>query len=77
MGARIIVIEGEVQRSEEGVVHLISKACTDRSGEIGRLSEDRFRTKSHDDQIPPPADSREMQRHPRNVRVLPKSRDFH
>jgi error-prone DNA polymerase len=77
MGSRIIVIEGEVQRSEEGVVHLISSACYDRSGEIERLSEDRFRPQSHDDQIPPPPDPRGMQRHPREVRVLPKSRDFH
>jgi error-prone DNA polymerase len=77
MGSRIIVIEGEVQRSEDGVTHLITEKCYDRSGEIERLSEDRFKPQSHDDQIPPPADPRGMQRHPREVRVLPKSRDFH
>jgi error-prone DNA polymerase len=77
MGSRIIVIEGEVQRSPEGVTHLISEKLYDRSDEIERLSEDRFRPRSHDDQIPPPADPRSMQRHPREVRVLPKSRDFH
>jgi error-prone DNA polymerase len=77
MGSRIIVIEGEVQRSPEGVTHLITEKCYDRSGEIERLSEDRFKPQSHDDQIPPPPDPRGMQRHPREVRVLPKSRDFH
>jgi error-prone DNA polymerase len=77
MGSRIIVIEGEVQRSEEGVVHLISEKLYDRSDEIERLSEDRFRPQSHDDRIPPPSDPHGLQRHPRNVRVLPKSRDFH
>jgi error-prone DNA polymerase len=77
MGSRIIVIEGEVQRSPEGVTHLITEKCYDRSSEIERLSEDRFKPQSHDDQIPPPPDPRGIQRHPREVQVLPKSRDFH
>jgi error-prone DNA polymerase len=77
MGSRIILIEGEVQRSEEGVVRLLSEKLYDRSDEIERLSEDRFRLQSHDDRIPPPSDPHGLQRHPRNVRVLPKSRDFH
>lgn len=77
MGGRLLLIEGKVQRSPEGVVHLVSDRIEDRSFELDRLSEGKFRSTIHADQIPPPPDSREMQRHPRNVRVLPKSRDFH
>lgn len=71
------LIEGKIQRSPEGVVHRVSDWITNRSFELDRLSEDRFRSKQHADEIPLPPDPREMQRHPRNVRVLPKSRDFH
>jgi error-prone DNA polymerase len=76
MGSRIIVIEGEVQRSEEGVVHLISEKLYDRSAEIDRLSENRSWSE-WDSNHATLADPQGMQRHPRNVRVLPKSRDFH
>jgi error-prone DNA polymerase len=77
MASRVLLIEGKIQHSPEGVVHLVSERLYDRSVELYRLSEDRFRHRMHDDQIPPPPESREMHRHPRNVRVLPKSRDFH
>jgi error-prone DNA polymerase len=77
MGGRLLLIEGKIQRSPEGIVHLVSDRVMDRSFELDRLSEDRFRSDVHADPIPPPPDPREMQRHPRNVRVLPKSRDFH
>jgi error-prone DNA polymerase len=77
MGGRLLLVEGKIQRSPEGVVHLVSERIIDRSFELERLSEDTFRPRVHADPIPPPTDSREMHRHPRNVRVLPKSRDFH
>ena len=77
MGGRLLLIEGKIQRSPEGVVHLVSDRISDRSIELDRLSEDRSRPQVHVDQIPPPPDPREMQRHPLDVRVLPKSRDFH
>ena len=77
MGGRLLLIEGKIQRSPEGIVHLVSDRVIDCSFELSRLLEDKFRSDVHADQIPPPTDPREMQRHPRNVRVLPKSRDFH
>ena len=77
MGARLMVIEGEVQRSKEGVVHLMATTVTDRTHELERLSED------HDPKVPL-SRSDELARpvyprhgHPRDVRILPKSRDFH
>jgi error-prone DNA polymerase len=77
MGSRLLLVEGKIQRSPEGVVHLISDRLEDRSFEIDRLSDDKLRTAIHADQIPPPPDSRGMHTHPRNVRIIPKSRDFH
>jgi error-prone DNA polymerase len=76
MGARLLVVEGKVQKAE-GVVHLVAERITDRSAELERLSEDGlkpFQGRLEDLAYQRP-DSRS--RHPRNVRVLPKSRDFH
>jgi error-prone DNA polymerase len=80
MGARLMLVEGNIQRSEDGVVHLVAQRIFDRSEEIERLSEDEFRPRQHaDDILYPRTDSRApgSHGHPRNVRVLPKSRDFH
>ena len=84
MSSRLMLVEGEVQRSREGVIHVMSSRITDRTGALGALSD------MHD---PDPALSRadafvhplyprqsaksEMARHPRDVRLLPRSRDFH
>ncbi len=62
----------------EGVVHLVAERIFDRSDELKRLSEDGlkpFQGRLEDIAYQRP-DSRSP-RHPRNVRVLPKSRDFH
>jgi error-prone DNA polymerase len=40
MAARLLVMEGVVQRSEEGVVHLMTTRVQDRSHELRRLSQD-------------------------------------
>jgi error-prone DNA polymerase len=80
MGSRLMLVEGNIQRSEDGVVHLVAQRIHDRSEEIERLSEDEFRPQQHaDDILYPRVDSRARASHghPRNVRVLPKSRDFH
>jgi error-prone DNA polymerase len=77
MGARLLVVEGKVQKAE-GVVHLVAERLFDRSAELERLSEDGltpFQGRLEDIAYQRP-DSR-APRHPRNVRVLPKSRDFH
>ncbi len=73
MSGRLLLVEGLVQRSKDEVVHLVAERITDRTEELDRLSED-------DTQAPPfrsQAASKHMHRHPRNVRVVPKSRDFH
>jgi len=82
MASRLMEVHGIIQHSEEGVVHLMGAHVVDRTAELERLSEDH--------QTRPPicrADVFEHPqmprhevprgRHPRNVRILPPSRDFH
>jgi error-prone DNA polymerase len=71
MGARLLLVEGKVQKSPEGVVHLVAERIVDRTRELDRLSEDDSDAPSFRSQ------AAARHRHPRNVRVVPKSRDFH
>jgi error-prone DNA polymerase len=67
MGARLMLVEGKVQRGEGDVVHLVAERIFDRSYELHRLSEDERQS------LP----VHTSHRHPRDVRTVPKSRDFH
>ncbi len=71
MGARLLLVEGKVQRSVDGVVHLVAERIFDRTAELDRLSEDDRDAPSFRSQ------GAMRHRHPRNVRVVPQSRDFH
>ncbi len=76
MGARLMLVEGRVQKSPEGVVHLMAQRILDRSPDLLSLSD------THRAEVPLPVDELKnpplpRHRHPRNVRILPKSRDFH
>ena len=77
MAARLMLVEGELQRSPEGVIHLMASRIYDRTTDLSRLSE------THDaNPLLSPADEflhpqYPRGRHPRDVRILPKSRDFH
>ena len=85
MASRLMQVEGEVQRSPEGVMHLMATRITDMSAVLDRLSDAHDATtplaRASEDLVhgpagrkpPPPARGR----HPRDVRILPKSRDFH
>ncbi len=77
MGARLILAEGRVQRSKEGVIHLMAERIHDRTAELRRLSETHEPAieLARADEILRPQNPRH--RHPRDVRILPKSRDFH
>ncbi|GAA3696816.1 error-prone DNA polymerase [Sphingomonas cynarae] len=93
MASRLMVLHGVVQRSEEGVVHLMTARVDDRSHELARLSSDYAAdprpapadavvkpvyTRSPDPRHHQPAPATHSHAtHPRDVRVLPKSRDFH
>jgi error-prone DNA polymerase len=83
MAARLMLVEGEVQRSPEGVVHLMASKVLDRSRALDLLSqthESRPALARADEFIHPDQPSVHHVRrgaHPRDVRILPKSRDFH
>ncbi len=82
MASRLMLIEGEIQRSKEGVTHLMARTIIDRTAMLDRLS-------ASDGLSPPIARADEISRprslhapdprhsHPRDVRILPRSRDFH
>ncbi len=78
MASRLMQVEGVLQRSPEGVVHLMANRVVDRTDLLATLTEARG-----DGALTPPlARADEVvrpvpSRHPRDARVLPKSRDFH
>ncbi|MCU0830367.1 MAG: error-prone DNA polymerase [Rhizobiaceae bacterium] len=88
MGARLMAVEGRVQKSVEGVVHLMALTVSDRTGELARLSAVHATEPplAHADEVIRPqqprgpeggANKSHRAGHPRAVRLLPKSRDFH
>jgi error-prone DNA polymerase len=85
MAARLMQVEGELQRSREGVIHVMASRIVDRTAVLGQLSElhDAQPLLSRADEFLHPQHPRGREPepprvgHPRDVRVLPKSRDFH
>jgi len=77
MASRLIIAEGEIQRSKEGVVHLMATNIIDRTEDLAQLSETHQTNvgKPKIDEFARPHAPRGS--HPRDVRILPKSRDFH
>jgi len=89
MGSRLILVEGTIQSSPEKVVHLVAERLFDRSCDLLDLANDTPRRKHalpvapalieplNDDRRDHPDNPAQKIRHPRNVRILPPSRDFH
>ncbi|RZT57352.1 DnaE-like error-prone DNA polymerase [Sphingomonas sp. BK036] len=87
MASRLVVLEGVIQRSEEGVTHLMTARVQDRTEMLRLLSEDHAvdAPLCRSDEVvrpvlarsPDPRAQHPRATHPRDVRVLPKSRDFH
>ncbi|WP_267348038.1 error-prone DNA polymerase [Sphingomonas sp. GM_Shp_2] len=82
MAARLMVLHGVIQRSEEGVIHLMTVRVDDRSDELARLSDGQPMTPpiARADGVLRPVYTRSPDpraAHPRDTRLLPKSRDFH
>jgi error-prone DNA polymerase len=77
MASRLMEVQGELQRSPEGVIHLMAHRIIDRSALLATLSEvHRSDPKlSRADEFLHPQYPRHG--HPRAVRTFPKSRDFH
>lgn len=64
MSARLLVVHGRIQ-TDGKVIHIVADVLQDRSDRLAGLS---------GGDLPEPTGT---QCHPRNVRVIPKSRDFH
>ncbi len=89
MGARLVLVEGRIQSSPEKVVHLVAERLIDRSYDLVGLANDALVRKRalptgavlveplNDDHHAQPDIPAQKHRHPRNVRILPRSRDFH
>jgi error-prone DNA polymerase len=89
MGARLIEVEGRIQSSPEKVVHLVADRLVDRSRDLVRLDDEALGRKGggasggmpaeplNDDRRDHADQPAQKIRHPRDVRILPRSRDFH
>ncbi len=76
MTARLMAVEGVVQRDAD-IMHVVARKMTDRSDALEHLSEGPLtiqmcRADHVRNPLPP-----SPQRHPRQARIIPKSRDFH
>ena len=91
MGARLVLIRGRIQR-HESIIHVVSGALEDRSARLATLADGGARSCplpiANADEVrrPDPGSARPQENpglaanprgHPRDQRVLPKSRDFH
>jgi error-prone DNA polymerase len=68
LGSSLVQVTGRLQRSPEGIIHVIADRLQDCSALMARVSE-----------VSPPAIQRRLLRspgHPRQERVVPRSRDF-
>jgi error-prone DNA polymerase len=78
MGARLMVAHGIVQRDEDAgdVIHVVAQRLEDHTHMLRHLSEDIIAAPLSRGDAPgairPP-----VPRHPRDVEIIPKSRDFH
>ncbi|SHE66457.1 error-prone DNA polymerase, DnaE-like [Loktanella atrilutea] len=77
MQSRLLVVEGYVQRDIE-IIHIVAQSLTDRSDALLRLAPDAMRqTMGRGDEVTHPQAPNGGRQHPRDVRIIPKSRDFH
>jgi error-prone DNA polymerase len=82
MGSRLMLIKGRVQRTGD-IIHVVAASIEDRTPWLSLLTEDGTTMKNslaRADEVAKPGPEPYAQpaaRHPRNVRVIPKSRDFH
>ena len=80
MGARLIEVRGRVEYDED-VIHVIAAGLADATPRLHSLSDDLLKPAvaygDHAGPLPPGVPEHSRQGHPRDVRIIPKSRDFH
>jgi error-prone DNA polymerase len=74
LGSSLLLVRGKLQRSPEGIVHVIAEQLEDRSAAMASIVEDApvLTIATPADEMPRPR----APRHPRAERVVPRSRDF-
>jgi error-prone DNA polymerase len=78
MGARLMAVHGFVQKDpDSNVIHVVAGRLEDHTGLLSRLSDDSLLPNSLEKPDSAGSWGRPPNRHPRNVEIIPKSRDFH
>jgi error-prone DNA polymerase len=86
MGARLIRVDGRAQRLDETapqkpavpILHIVAVRLLDYSADLGELADHPTALLCPTDEVTRPVpEARTRGGHPRDVRVIPKSRDFH
>jgi len=72
MQSRLLMVEGYVQRDVE-IIHVIAQNLEDRTDALLRLAPDSPLRDGSPLKVRPGATAM----HPRNVKIIPNSRDFH
>jgi error-prone DNA polymerase len=77
VGSALLLVDGRIQRSPEGVVHVVAERLADRSADMAEIGSERqtpdMTAPADDLPLPRPR----APRHPREERIFPSSRDFH
>lgn len=80
MGSRLMEVRGRVEYDDE-VIHVIATHLTDASARLDALSDAECLVpqiaRADECNRPIPERGTNMRAHPRDVRIIPKSRDFH
>jgi error-prone DNA polymerase len=78
MGARLMAVHGVVQKDPDSdVIHVVAARLEDHTSLLSRLGDDSLLPSTLEKADHAGSWGRPANRHPRNVEILPKSRDFH
>jgi error-prone DNA polymerase len=78
MGARLMTVHGVIQRDPDSeVIHVVAARLEDHTHLLSRLSDDSLLPSTLEKADHAGSWGRPQNRHPRNVEIIPKSRDFH
>ncbi len=78
MGARLMAVHGVVQKDpDSNVIHVVAGGLEDHTHLLSRLSDDSLLPANLEKADHAGSWGRPPNRHPRNVEIIPKSRDFH
>jgi error-prone DNA polymerase len=78
MGARLMAVHGIVQRDPDSeVIHVVARRLEDHTHMLSHLSDDPVLPSTLEKPDHAGSWGRPQHRHPRDVEIIPKSRDFH